>query len=101
MHSRADTVARARLIAKVLTFVADALESAVTPLRTPAANDPVEAPAPAASDKPVPSATEMEEAPASVVPIFGGGCGPDTPDQEPRLGDRRDAFSSLEGNKER
>lgn len=54
-------------IAKVLTFVADALESAVSSPRTPAANDPVEAPAPAASDKPAPSATEMEEAPASAV----------------------------------
>jgi hypothetical protein len=53
----------------VLTFVADALESAVTSLRTPAANDPVGAPAPAASEKPAPSATEMEEAPASAAPI--------------------------------
>ena len=66
-------VARARLTAKVMTFVADALDAAVTSLGTPAANDPVDAPAAAASDKPAPSATEMEEAPASVVPIFGGG----------------------------
>jgi hypothetical protein len=64
-----DKVLLARLIAKVLTFVADALETAVTSLRTPAANDPAEAPAPSASDEPAPSATEMEEAPASVAVI--------------------------------
>jgi len=63
----------ARLIAKVLTFVADAPETAVSSLRTSAANDPIEAPAPATSDEPAPSATEMEEAPASVAPILGGG----------------------------
>jgi hypothetical protein len=35
-----DRVAIARLITKVLTFVADALELAVSSPRTPAANDP-------------------------------------------------------------
>jgi hypothetical protein len=68
-----DTVVVARLNAKVLTFVADALESAVTSSRTPATNDPVEAPAPATSDKPAPSATEIEEASASVALIPGDG----------------------------
>src|SRR5665213_4218707 len=47
-----DTVAFARLIAKVMTFVADELEAAVSSSRTSAANDPVEAPALAAPDKP-------------------------------------------------
>jgi hypothetical protein len=56
---------------KVLTFVADALESAVTSLRTPAANDPVGAPAPAASEKLAPSATEMQ-APASAALVLDG-----------------------------
>jgi hypothetical protein len=68
-----DTVTSARLIAKVLTFVADALESAVTSSRTPAANDPVEAPVLAACEKPAPSATEMEEAPASDAPLSCAG----------------------------
>jgi hypothetical protein len=56
----------------VLTFVADALRPVVSSLRTSAANDPVESPAPAASDELASSAAEMEEAPASVVPIFVG-----------------------------
>ena len=68
-----DTLALARLNAKVMTFVADALETAVSSPRTSAANDPVGAPAPVASDEPAPSATEMEEAPASAAPILGGG----------------------------
>jgi len=68
-----DTMAFARLIAKVMTFVADALEAAVSSPRTSAANDPVEAPA--ASEKPAPSATEMEEAPASVAVIVNASIG--------------------------